>query len=319
MARTPLFILLLLTSAPALAGLRSAAFGQARHSSAEAADRPWVEARSPHFRVVSDAGAEAASSVATELEKIRAVYLSVLGPEVEPEEPVLVFASATAEGFADLVPPRWRATGGARWAGLFLEAPSGYTLLLRLDLRGDLRFRTVYHEYFHYLTRRNIGRLPPWLSEGLAGYWATVDIRDEQILVGRPDYDYLRLVKRQKLLPLETLFAAGSDSPHYRLSETMNLFYAQSWALTHFFQSDEGRRRQLATYVSLLGSGGKALEAAREAFGDLKELSGDLQKYVRSRRFHGARLATPPLPHETLRVRALSEREVEAARENALN
>jgi hypothetical protein len=262
--------------------------------------------------VVSDAGAEAAGGVARELEKIRAVYLSVLGPEVESDEPVLVFASATADGFRELIPPQWRATGGAGWAGLFLEAPSGYTILLRLDLRGDLRFRTVYHEYFHYLTRRNIGPLPPWLNEGLADYWATVDIRDDQILVGRPDYDYLRLVKRQTPLPLETLFAAGNDSPHYR--RTMNLFYAQSWALTHFFQSDEARRRQLAAYVSLLGNHSKSLEAAREAFGDLDRLAADLQTYVRSRRFHGARLAPPPLSEETLRVRSLSEPEVEAAR-----
>ncbi len=279
-----------------------------------AAPTAWVEVRSPHFRVVSDAGAAAARGVTAELEKIRAVYLSVLGLEVEGEEPVLVFASATAEGFAELVPPQWRATGSATWAGLFLEAPSGYTLLLRLDLRGELRFQTVYHEYFHYLTRRSLGRLPPWLNEGLADYWATLDIGDEQILVGRPDYDYLRLVKRRAPMPLETLFAAGNDSPHYRRAEKMELFYAQSWALTHFFQSDEARRRKLAAYVSLLGSGGNPLGAAREAFGDLTKLAGDLQSYVRSRRFHGARLATPPLPDETLRVRLLSEPEVQAAR-----
>lgn len=296
MGRTPA-LMFLLTAAPA------------------AAESSWVEVRSPHFRVVSDAVVDEARGVASELERIRSVYLSVLGPEVEPGDPILVFASADAEGFEELVPPKWRKDGRARWAGLFLEAPSGYTILLRLDLRGDLRFRTVYHEYFHYLTRRNIGPLPPWLNEGLADYWATVDIRDEEILVGRPDYDYLRLVKRNAPLPLETLFAAGNDSPHYRREETMTLFYAQSWALTHFLQSDERRRRELATYVSLLGSGADALRAAREAFGDLNQLRNDVQEYVRSRRFHGARLSTPPsIGGQKLVVRPLSEPEVLAAR-----
>jgi hypothetical protein len=278
--------------------------------------RSWVEVRTRHFRVLSDAGEDEARRVASELEKIRSVYLSVLGPDVDPAEPTLVFASADAAGFQELLPSKWRAVGRTRWAGLFLDAPSGYTILLRLDLRGELRFRTVYHEYFHYLTRRNIGPLPPWLNEGLADYWATVDIRDADILVGRPDYDYLRLVKRSRAIPLETFFTAGNDSPHYRREETMSLFYAQSWALTHFLQSDEGRRRELAKYVSLLGSGVDALGAAREAFGDLAKLGTDLQKYVRSRRFHGARLSTPDSSGEQkLAVRPLSQPEVLAARE----
>jgi len=278
-----------------------------------AAPLSWTEVRSAHFRVVSDAGASEARQIASELERIRAVYQSVLGPEVEPAEPIVVFAAADAEGFQELVPRKWRREG-AGWAGLFLEAPSGYAILLRLDLRGDLRFRTVYHEYFHYLTRRHIGRLPPWLGEGLADYWATVDIREEEILVGRPDYDYLRLVKRNTLLPLETLFAAGADSPHYRREETMTLFYAQSWALVHFLQSDESRRRELAAYVSLLGSGADALRAARAAFGDLRQLEIDLKAYVRSRRFHGARMASPRFEERELQVRPLSEPEARAAR-----
>ena len=99
----------------------------------------------------------------------------------------------------------------------------------------------------------------------------------------------------------------------------MTLFYAQSWALTHFLQSDEGRHRELTAYVSRLGGGADALQAARETFGDLEALGNELRKYVRSRRFHGSRLATPVLEEQDLRVRPLSEPEVEAARGSALN
>lgn len=279
-----------------------------------AAAPSWVEVRSAHFRVVSDAGEDDARGVASELEKIRSIYQSVLGPEADPGDPVLVFASADAKGFEALLPAKWRDEGGRRWAGLFVEAPSGYALFLRLDLRGDVRFRTVYHEYFHYLTRENIGPLPPWLNEGLADYWATIDVRDQEVLVGRPDYDYLRLLKRSAPIGLETLFAAGDDSAYYRREETMTLFYAQSWALTHFLQSDERRRRELTTYVSRLGGGGDPLHAAREVFGDLDALGEELLSYVRSRRFRGARLAAPLVEEESLHVRPLEAAEVEAAR-----
>jgi hypothetical protein len=276
---------------------------------------PWVEVRSAHFRVLSDAGEAEARQVAQELERIRSIYQSVLGPEVEPVEPVLVLASADAEGFANLLPERWRVAGRKRWAGLFIEGARGYALLLRLDLREDQRFRTLYHEYFHYFTRQNVGPLPPWLNEGLADYWATVDIRDGEVLVGRPDYDYLGLLKRKTPIPLETLLGAGSDSTHYRREESMTLFYAQSWALTHFLQSSEGRRRQLDRYVSGLGAGADPLVVARGTFGDLDQLDRDLRKYVRSRRFHGARLSAPALEEPVLEVRALTGPEVEAARE----
>jgi hypothetical protein len=97
----------------------------------------------------------------------------------------------------------------------------------------------------------------------------------------------------------------------------MTLFYAQSWALTHFLQSDESRRRQLTAYVSRLGGGADPLRAASETFGDLGKLGEELRKYVRSRRFHGARLSTPLLEDPALHVRALSEPEVQAARETA--
>ena len=51
----------------------------------------------------------------------------------------------------------------------------------------------------------------------------------------------------------------------------------------------------------------------------LDELGAELRKYVRSRRFHGARLATPVLEEQDLHVRSLSAPEVEAARGGALN
>jgi hypothetical protein len=94
----------------------------------------------------------------------------------------------------------------------------------------------------------------------------------------------------------------------------MTLFYAQSWALTHYLQSDAQRRSALASYVARLGAGADPVHAAREEFGDLEALADDLRSYVRSRRFHGARLGRPVVEEESVRVRSLSAPEVETAR-----
>jgi hypothetical protein len=275
----------------------------------------WIELRSPHFRVVTDAGESQARDVAFELEKIHAICETAIGPGAAPDEPVMVFASRDRKSFEALLPASWREEGGQSWAGLFIDAPSVEALLLRLDVRGGSLHRTVYHEYVHYLTRRNLGPLPPWLNEGLASYWSTVEVRGEEVFVGRPDYEYLSLLKRKALLPLETLLTANHDSPHHPSDEAMTRFYAQSWALTHFLHSSERRRSELAEYVSRLGGGrSEALQAARAAFGDLEALGEELRSYIRSRRFHGARFGRPVLEEQTLQVRTLSAPEVESAR-----
>ena len=56
-------------------------------------------------------------------------------------------------------------------------------------------------------------------------------------------------------------------------------------------------------------------QQADRIYAQLEAQPDDLQKYVRSRRFHGARLSTPASAEQKLAVRPLSQPEVLAARE----
>ena len=186
----------------------------------------WVEARSSHFRVVSNAGIEGARRVARELEQVRSIYATVLeGARLDSGAPLLVFAVKGEEAFDALLPPPWLEKGRARLDGLFLHGMYGYFILLRLDGRGEHGFRTVYHEYFHYLARRNLAGIPPWLNEGLAEYWETIEIGDRQVRVGRPQLRHLGILRDTPELPMETLLTVHRGSPHYREQGKTDVFY----------------------------------------------------------------------------------------------
>ncbi|MGH9335600.1 MAG: tetratricopeptide repeat protein, partial [Vicinamibacteria bacterium] len=138
--------------------------------------------------------------------------------------------------------------------------------------------------------------------------------REKEILVGRPNEHHLALLANESLLPLETLLTADHASPHYQEEYKRVLFYAQSWAFTHFLQSDPERRELLSKYLTSLEEGDR-LEAARRTFGDLDVLRDDLRRYLRRYQFTGVRISRPaPLPEEQLSSRPLSEPEMLAVR-----
>ncbi len=279
------------------------------------AKNSWVEVLSPHFRVLTDGGNKDALRIASELEMIRSLYHSVIGAGLESGDRITVFATEGEDEFEELLPPSSRKGAGERWAGMFVQLAYGYAILLRLDIQSDFQYRSVYHEYFHYLARRNLGMLPSWLNEGMAEYWETIDIREEEVRIGQPNDSHIRLLRDKTHLPLETLLTADYASPHFLQDQDLILFYAQSWALTHLLQSDEVRRGQLETYVALLEKGAERSKAASEAFGDIESLGEALKRYVRNYSFRAVRLRMPQaVREEELTARSLSEAQALASR-----
>jgi TonB family protein len=83
------------------------------------------------------------------------------------------------------------------------------------------------------LSRALVNR-PAWLSEGLAEYYSTADIRNDEIVLGALSPERLQLLRTERLLPLEELFAVDSSSAYYNESRKANVFYAESWAFIYY-------------------------------------------------------------------------------------
>ncbi len=251
---------------------------------AAAADKPepWIEVRSPHFRVISNANDKQARRAAGQFERFREVLQTILTrSRVDSATPMLIIAVKDEKSLKALLPEYWERKGSTHPAGLFLRSMGKNFVVLRLDASGENPYHIIYHEYTHSIMALNFRSLPVWVNEGIAEFFGHASIGDKEAGVGHPDYDQVMLL-REHLLPLATLLTTDHRSPYYNEANKTSLFYAQSWALTHYMMiGDKGaRQKQLMQYIALVADGVPDVEAAQRAFGDLKQLEQHIDDYI---------------------------------------
>lgn len=246
---------------------------------AGAAD-PWVEVRSPHFSVVTDAGERRGREVALRFEQMRSVFGTlILRNKVNIPVPLQIVAFKSGGGLRRFVP---------LWKGKPVELtgfyqPGEHRSFIALDLSNNEGFRTVFHEYAHLLLDGNYPRTQAWFNEGFAEYYSTIEIRNKQVEIGRAPPSALLLLENT-LQPVTALFAVNHDSSTYNESgDRRTLFYAQSWLVVHFL-FDTDKLKQTGAYFDLVQNQGVPIaQAIPRAFGvEPKQLDRQLSDYAHS-------------------------------------
>ncbi|HZC38660.1 MAG TPA: hypothetical protein VE221_08300, partial [Sphingomicrobium sp.] len=138
--------------------------------------------------------------------------------------------------------------------------------------------------------------------------------------IGVPAYHRAPGLLYGSQLPLETLLAGNYSKITPQQRESV---YGRGWLLVHYLTFEKSRSGQLDRYVGLLSKGTPALDAARAAFGDLKQLDRELDKYLASSsmvylrlpasRFHSEKIDIQPLSpgdEKVIPLRAQSKRGV---------
>jgi len=266
-------------------------------SAAETRDA-WVEVRSTHFVVVSNEDTERARAVAEDFETVRAVARQAMPRmRLDPRQPIVILAVRNEQSLRELLPQFWERRG-LRPAGVFQRGPHTHQIALRVDTSRHERYQRVFHEYFHLLTRLNLPWAPAWFNEGLSEFWGQTLVRGRAVETGRPARHHLQFLTAAAPLPLEELLAMDRH-PHETDPDKTSIFYAQSWALTHYLmvgmvgESSGNTGRALAVYLDRLERGLEPLEAAEQAFGDLEQLEAELRDYVRSKRWRSLKVSVP--------------------------
>src|SRR4029077_6209536 len=79
-------------------------------------------------------------------------------------------------------------------------------------------------------------------------------------------------------------------SPYYNEANQASVFYAESWALVHYLLLDpEAQQRQLMkNFFAAWDKSGSKIDAAQQAFGDLKHFGQEIERYSRQGRFRFA-------------------------------
>jgi hypothetical protein len=202
----------------------------------------WLEVQSPHFVVLTDSNEKQARRISAQFEQMRAVFHKLIpNAASDASSPIVVVALKDKKGFQALEPAAYLAKGQLDLAGLFLSAPDKSYILLRLDAEGEHPFATVYHEYTHYMLRK-AEWMPLWLNEGLAEFYQNTDIHEKEVLLGQPSPDNILYLRESRLLPLATLFQVDHSSPYYHDEQKGSVFYAESWALTHYIEVTDSQK-----------------------------------------------------------------------------
>lgn len=288
-----------------------------------AAPAAWLEVRSRQFTIVTDASEHQAHQVLDQFERMRWVF-QTLFPQanLDPSAPILVLASADRQRFRELEPRIYLGKGQMDLSGCFLRTPETNYVLLRLDVDQEHPFATVYHEYTHLEFGSMSEWIPLWLNEGLAEFFENTELGDREILLGRPSLDDIHLLRHSDLIPLAELFRVDVSSPYYHEEQKGSVFYAESWALTHFLEvSDrENRTNHLTEYIGLLRQHEDPVSAAEKAFGDLGQLASDLKAYIHANAYHQLTMSRPLSVDraDLVQTRVLSATEADILRANLL-
>ena len=174
----------------------------------------------------------------------------------------------------------------------YLVKPGAYAMYQRgrrgsyIVMRGlnSGHQQVAVHEYTHYVMDQAGLKLPIWLNEGLAELYATLEPRGDQCLIGLPEMGRLQVLAGERRPRLETLFAVEADSPYYNDPDKMQIFYAESWAVTHLLAVSDNYARRFHTFVGMVSSGRPVREALRVVYGkELSDVEADLDEYLRQR------------------------------------
>jgi hypothetical protein len=253
-----------------IAGL-AALFAAAAPAQAE-----WLKATSRHFIVYSDTNEAALRKQATQLEQFDAMIRRFMRTRSDDDaefNKVTVYVLPSAASVQRLL-------GQKNIAGFYVPRVEGsiaFTPRQAGSDQSDFTPRMVlFHEYAHHFLMGNYAlAYPQWFNEGFAEFVSTMTERQGFVWLGGAAQHRAYGIW-DKALSIQQLFA-----PPARMDDRQReAIYSRGWLLTHYLMFDPERRQQLARYLDLFNAGKPSIDAATEAFGDLKALDKKLESYV---------------------------------------
>jgi len=153
---------------------------------------------------------------------------------------------------------------------------------------------TIVHEATHQIAfncgmHQRYSDTPVWLSEGIAMYFETPDLKRSTGWAGVGEVNRARLAQFRDYLrrrPADSLETLIADDARFRDTKKGLDAYAEAWALTYYLV--HRRPDQFVAYLKtmsgklpLLDDDPKTrIEEFRAAFGDLKRLDADMVRYM---------------------------------------
>jgi len=238
----------------------------------------WLKVTSPNFELYTTAGEKEARAAILHFEQIQSFFLSSTSKTAPTSRKVRLIVFRSESEFRPYRPNEV--------AAAFYASTSSDDYIVMRDI-GLGSYAAAVHEYFHLWVKNT--KLPLWLNEGLAEFYSTVAPTGDRAKIGEFPPGHYEELRSQKWIDLETLMAAGHDSPLYNEKQRVGIFYAESWALAHMLNLRDGYRQRFETFAEAMEAGADAKATFLKVYGKtLPEVQKDLQQYIGGNLFRAA-------------------------------
>jgi len=251
-------------------------------STSEAKD-DWLQVRSKNFFLVGNATEKDIRKAATKLEQFRETF-RLLFPNAALKNPiptnVVVFKSDST--YKPFKPKRADGKIDNFVAGYFQPGEDVNYITLSTEGEDADTFGTIFHEYVHFILNTNFGSdVPAWFNEGLAEYYQTFQIEEDQkVKLGLPQSGHLQRLQQSKFIPLDELFKVSKFQLLQTGSHSRSIFYAESWALLHYMIQG-GKAEAMNKFVGMLLNDVTPETAFQDAFQiSYAQMEKELRRYV---------------------------------------
>jgi Flp pilus assembly protein TadD len=254
----------------------------------------WIEIRSPHFSVVTDAGEKRGRDAALHFEQMRAIFGTIMvKAKVTMPTPLQVVAFRNTKEMRQFAPLfQGKPT---QVSGLF-EGNTDRSFIL-LDMSVENPWQVVFHEYAHQLLNGNTNAsVQPWFDEGFAEYFSTIQVNGKEADVGLPSENNLQILEQTGLVKVADLFRVQQNSSTYNENgDHRSVFYAESWLVVHYLYEKKLVAKVGPYFDRAIDRGMPVEEAIQQAFGfSAAQFDSELHMYLAGHRFLYGKISAPP-------------------------
>lgn len=282
----------------------------------------WRKLSTKHFVLHTDLEAQYARTMAADFIQMYETLAFVM--QRPPNTPAIPVEIVVFERPIDF----YEVAGKNRTMGAYFTPwPAGdlepHPMVVMPDevLREEVR-DTFQHELAHRFLHERFVRLPPWLNEGLAQYYATTHMKDGRAYIGAPgdldfsDQPYFWMswngnsettqIPSFRAPSIRALIEADRSAFYlYKKQEEVSeedherqmVYYGTAWKLVHFFLNgpDDRYRSRFLELLRQVQSGAGAREAFLEAFErDLPQIEQRFHSYLGNARVTRLVVGVPP-------------------------
>ena len=251
-----------------------------------AGDAQWIEVKSPHFSVVTDAGEKRGRETAMRFEQMRAVFdVLMTRRSVNIPVPLQIVAFRNSREMQPVCAFVERKAGAA--VGICFWAPKTAASSC-WTCRVENPWSVVFHEYAHQLMNGVLtARVDPWFEEGFAEYFSSIEVDSKEARVGKIPEDEYRVLQQNGMMKVADLFRVQQNSSTYNESGShRTVFYAQSGMVVHYLY-DNNLIPRLTQYFDLKLARNVPVESAiQQSLGmSAADFDKALRNYVSSGHF----------------------------------